>query len=64
MFIRQMERTQQLLNSLLQKPLAPTHLFSTLQAELTHLDSIYTPFKPLILAATTFEGGNLPSMES
>ena len=32
MFIRQMERTQQLLNSLLQKPLAPTHLISTLQS--------------------------------
>ena len=50
MFIRQMDRTQQLLNSLLQKPLV--HLFSTLQVELTNLDSIYTSYKPLILVAT------------
>ena len=33
MFARQMDRTQQLLNPLLQKPLAPTHLFLTLEAE-------------------------------
>ena len=52
MFIRQMDRTQQLLDSLLQKPLAPTHLISTLQAELTNLDSIYTSYEPLILVAT------------
>ena len=51
-FIRQMERTQQLLNSIQQKPLAPTHLISTLQAELTNFDSIYTSYRPLILAAT------------
>ena len=52
MFIRQMDRTQQQLDSLLQKPLAPTHLFSTVGAELTNLDSIHTSYKPLILAAT------------
>ena len=52
MFTRQLDRTQQLLNSLLQKPLTPTHLFSTLEAELTSLDSIHTSYKPLILAAT------------
>ena len=52
MFIRQMDRTQHLLKSLLQKPLAPTHLFSTPEAELTNLDGIYISFKPLILAAT------------
>ena len=52
MFIRQMDRTQQLLKYLLQKPLAPTHLFSTLEAELTNLDGIYISYKPLILAAT------------
>ena len=50
--IRQMDRTQQILDILLQKPLAPTHLFSTLQAELTNLNIIYTSYKPLILAAT------------
>ena len=47
-----MDRTQQLLNFLLQKPLAPTYLFSTLEAELISLDSIHTSYKPLILAAT------------
>ena len=52
MFIRQMERTQQLLNFIQQKPLAPPHLISTLQAELTNLDSIYTSYRPFILAAT------------
>ena len=52
MFTRQMDSTQQLLNSLLQKPLAPAHLSSTLDTELTCLDSICTSSKPLILAAT------------
>ena len=47
-----MDRTQQLLNSILQKPLAPTHLISTLQAELTNLGSTYTSYRPLILAVT------------
>ena len=45
-------RSQQLLNSLQQKPLAPSYLLSALQAELANLDSIYTSYKPLILAAT------------
>ena len=52
MFVQQMGRTQQLLNSLQQKPLAPTYSLSALQAELTNLDSIYTSYKPLILTAT------------
>ena len=55
MSIRQMDKTQQLLNSLLQRPLAPTHLISTLQGELTNLDIIYTSYKPLILAATELQ---------
>ena len=50
MFIKRMERTQ-LLDSVQQKPLAPTHMISTLQAELTNLDSIHTSYRPLILAA-------------
>ena len=52
MLIKQMERMQQLLNSIQQKPLAPTHMISTMQAELTNLDSIHTSYRPLILAAT------------
>ena len=52
MFIKQMGRTQQLLHSMQQKPLAPHHMISELQAELTNLDSIYTSNRPLILAAT------------
>ena len=41
MVSRQVDRTQQLLNSLLQMLLAPTHLFSTLEAELNTFDSIH-----------------------
>ena len=40
------------MNSIQQKPLAPTHLISTLQAEFTNLNNIYTSYRPLILAAT------------
>ena len=46
-----MDKTQ-LLNSFLQKPLAPTHLFSTLEAVLNSLNGIHTSYQPLILAAT------------
>ena len=52
MFVKQKERTWQSLNSIQQKPLAATHLISMLQAELTTFDSIYTSYRPLILAAT------------
>ena len=52
MFIQQKARSQQLLNSLYMKPLAPSYLPSALQAELTNLDSIYTSYKSLILTAT------------
>ena len=51
-FVRQMGRTQQLLNSLQQKPLDPAYMISVLQVELINLDSIYTSYKPLILTAT------------
>ena len=51
MFAKQMGRTQELLNSLQQKSLAPTYMTSALQAELTNLDSIYTSYKPIILMA-------------
>ena len=51
MFVQQMGRTQQLLNSLQQKHLAPIYIISALQAELTNLDNIYTSYKPLILTA-------------
>ena len=49
MFVLQMERTQLLLNSLQQKPLTPTYIFSAIQAELANSDSIYTSYKPLII---------------
>ena len=52
MFVRQMGRTQQLLNSFQQKPLAPAYMISVLHRELTNLDCIYTSYKPLILTAT------------
>ena len=54
MFVQEMGRTQHLLNSLQQKPLAPTYILSALQAELANLDSIYTSYKPLISTATQF----------
>ena len=60
MFIKQIERTQQLLHSIQQKPLAPTHMISTLQAEITNLNSIHTSYRPLILAATQLLK-NIPS---
>ena len=52
MFIQQKARSQQLLNSLQWKPLAPSYLLSALQAESANLDSIYTSYKPLILTGT------------
>ena len=52
MFTRQKDGTQQLFNSLLQKPLSQTHLFSTLEAELNSLGNIHTSYKLLILEAT------------
>ena len=61
--VKQMGRTQQLLHSLQQKPLAPIYMILALQAELTNLDSIYTSYKPLILTATQLLKRNLPSTE-
>ena len=52
LFVKQVEETQQLLNLLQQKPLAPSYIMSALQVELANLDSIYTSCKPLILTAT------------
>ena len=36
----------------LQKPSSPTHLFSTLEAEISSLNSIHTSYRPLILTVT------------
>ena len=52
MFVEQMGRMQQILNSLQQKPLAPSYILPALQAELANMDSIYTSYKSLILTAT------------
>ena len=52
MFVKQMKRTQQLPNSLQQKPLAPTYMISALQVELINFNSIYIFYKQLILTAT------------
>ena len=52
LFTRQMIRTHQLLPSLIQKPAAPTHLLTGLEAELNNLNGIYTSYQPLIQAAT------------
>ena len=52
MFIHQKARSQQLLDFLQQKLLAPQYLLSALQAELANLDSIYTSYKPLTCTVT------------
>ena len=52
LFTSQMDRAQQLLTSLLWKPLAPTQLLSALEAELNSLNSIHNSYQPLIQAAT------------
>ena len=52
MFTQQKARSQQLLNSLQWKPLAPSYLLSALQGELANLDSIYTSYKLLVLTVT------------
>ena len=52
MCFKEMEKAQQILDFVQQRPLAPTHMLSTLQAELTKLNNIYTSYRPLILAAT------------
>ena len=56
------------MNSFLWKPLAPTHLFSTLEAELNSLNSIHTSYQSFILAATqllkkepSFYRGSVPN---
>ena len=51
-FTRQMDTTRQLLQSLHQRLSTPTHLISTLQAELTNLNDIYTSYRPVVIAAT------------
>ena len=51
-FTRQMDRMKQLLQSLHWRPSMPTHLISTLQAELTNLNDIYTSYRPFMIAAT------------
>ena len=47
-----MGKTQQLLNSLQQKPLASAYMISALQAELTNVYSVYNSYKPLIITST------------
>ena len=47
-----MIRICQLLPFLIQKPAAPMHLLSGLEAELININSIYTCYQPLIQAAT------------
>ena len=59
LFTRLMDRTWQLLTSLLWKPVAPTQLLTALEAELNSLNSIHTSYKPLILAATQLHNNKL-----
>ena len=50
-FTRQMDRTQQLLQSFSHLPSAPTHLISALHVEPTNLNDIYTSYKTIIITA-------------
>ena len=50
-FTRQMDRTHQIIQSLIWWPSAPTHLVSAQQAELTNINDIYTSYKPSIIPA-------------
>ena len=46
-----MDRTLQMIQSLIQRPSAPIQLLSAQQAELTNLNDIYTSYKPIIIPA-------------
>ena len=50
-FIRQMDKTHQLLQFLSQQPSTPTQLITTLQVELTNINDIYNTCKPTIISA-------------
>ena len=50
-FIRQMDRTHQIIQSLSHQPSVLTQLLSALQAELTNINDIYTSYKPIIIPA-------------
>ena len=52
MLSKQIDRTQQILKSFLQKPFAPSHLLSPVEVELTNVESINISYKPRNLAAT------------
>ena len=60
LFNRQLARTQQLLRSLDQHPLAPTQLLSTLQLELSNIKDIYNSGETTITSAIKFLQSNQP----
>ena len=55
-FTRQMDRTLQIFQSLGWWPSAPTPLLSSLQAELTNINDIFTSYKPIIILAINLLG--------
>ena len=59
-FTRQLDRTQQLLQSLDQQPSAPTQLLSTLQLELSNIKDIYNSGKTTITSAIKLLLSNQP----
>ena len=59
-FNRQLDRTQQLLQSLDQQPSAPTQLLSTLQVELSNIEGIYNSVKTTIISAVKLLQSNQP----
>ena len=61
-FNRQLIRTCQLLQFLIQQPSALTQLISTLQVELSNTDDIYNSCKPTIISANNLINKN-PSFD-
>ena len=59
-FNRQLDRTQQLLQSLGQQPSAPTQLLSTLQVELSNIKNIYNSGETTITSAIKLLQSNQP----
>ena len=59
-FNRQLDRTQQLLQSLDQQPSAPTQLLSTLQVELSNIKDIYNSGETTVTSAIKLLQSNQP----
>ena len=62
-FTRQMDRTHEMIQSLIRQPSAPTQLLSAQQTEFTNLNNIYASYKPIIIPAINLWPQTLQLME-